>query len=54
MWYSALQKEEGEEQQRGAQCDGERIELVAEYKYLGHVLSELLGSKCVLEERAKA
>ena len=34
--------------------NGERVDLVAEYKYLGCVISEHLGSKRMLEERAKA
>ena len=33
--------------------NGERVDQVAEYKYLGCVISEHLGSKRMLEERAK-
>ncbi len=34
--------------------DGERIEVVEEFKYLGCVITEQMGSKRMVEERARA
>ena len=39
---------------RGVRTPGERIEVVEEYKYLGCVINEQLGSRRMVEERAKA
>ena len=37
-----------------SRVNGERIDMVAEYKYLGCVISEYLDSKHMLEEKEKA
>ena len=54
MWYYALQKEEGERSKEDFSVNGEKVDLVAVYKSLGCIISEHLGSKRTLGERAKA
>ena len=44
----------GKEDGGGIRGDGERIEVVEGFKYLGCVITEQMGSKRIVEERAQA
>ena len=44
MWYYALQKEEGERSKEDFSVNREKVDLVADYKYLGRIISEHLAA----------
>ena len=54
MWNNAHEKEWGERTEENFEMNGEKIEVIEEYKYLGYTINQHLECKGVVKERANA